>query len=140
MKQKFDELMARFCAAAKLPGMEAIANGAPFTCGDILFAINRDSKRTQDLIFIHADFGPASEELARPVYYTLLEENFISAMDPSGTFGLSPVTGNVVYITQMPLAGATIKTLWQTIVSLSERAQHWRRTQFLDDPALSSVS
>jgi len=138
MKHQFEKLIRDFCTAAMLPDAQQIMSGAPFDYDGILFGLSYDAKLEPDLMLIYVDFGATSSGIKGHVYHLLLEQNFISAMDTSdagsGTFGLSSSSGNVVFIKRFDLAGATASKLAKTIARLSQQAQLWRETQFLDEP------
>jgi hypothetical protein len=132
MEEHFKQLITNFCAAVNLAKPEDLIKGAGFAAGDVTFSLRYDRAAPETLL-IFTDFGAVPESGRSLILYTLLEENFITAIGSTGTFGLSSKTNNIVYIKQVKLDQLTPETLFKTIVSLADQAREWRETHYIHD-------
>lgn len=133
MKERYEQLVREFCSAIGFEAADKIIAGGPFEADGVEFALTYDSYATQDKVLIYTDFGPMPTHDNIAIYYALLEENFLHAMGRGGSFSLSSVTGNIVYIESLSLDDANPKTLYESFDRLSKEAKEWRVTHYIGD-------
>lgn len=133
MNTNYEQLIRKFCSAVRLPGVDNILAGAPFETGGVVFSLTHNAQAAPDCALIHADFGPLPERGKKTILYTLMEENFLAAMGPGGSFGISSLTGNVVYAEEFSIKGATPEKLYDRLEHLWTQATEWRESYFLYD-------
>jgi hypothetical protein len=132
MKENFEKLIMDFCAAVQLPEPVKIMDGAPFETNGVTFAL-RHEKAKPESVLVFTDFGPMPAKRKKLIYYTLLEENFITAIGSTGTFGMSSATRNIVYIEQLDISAMTVERLYEKLVQLAAQANDWRVTHYIGD-------
>lgn len=135
MKKRYEQLIEAFCSAASFGATDRIIAGDPFEADGMTFALAYDSHAMPGKVLIYTDFGPMPAHDNKAIYYSLLEENFLGAMGKGGSFSLSSVTGNIVYIESFSIDEATPKTLYEKLARLSKEAKEWRVTHYIGDVA-----
>jgi hypothetical protein len=140
MKQTFEQLIAE---ASKFMGCkepQRLIAGESLVMNDVGFAFIRHEDTDPDRIFLFASFGKVPIENQAAVLEALLEENHSVFNGHGAAFSISPVTGQVVYAHQVPIANTRPAELAATVRYLITIGTQWRETYFLDKPVTASGS
>ena len=87
-----------------------------------------------DRCFVYAEFGLAPQSdpaTLLQIHQTLLLRNFLDFTGKGPCFTVSPFTGKVVYIENVPLATTKADELGATLSHIATEAADWRKTYFL---------
>lgn len=126
MKQRFEELITAFCAAIDLPYPERMIDGTPFSMNQVVCSISFKSLPQNSLVLIHIDFGEATRDAEAVIFYALLRENFLNFSLKNCSFGISSVTGHIVFASSYSIDIMTPDSLLSALTALTWQAKLWR--------------
>ena len=132
MKTQFYELAKAFCAATQFEDVDYLVQGKSIDIDGIECALIYREEISEDTAFLHVDFGAPPHAQRAEIYQVLLEQNFIGFTGKGSSFAISPASGHVVYVEQLPLRKAVASEVADTFAHFAAKARAWREHHFLD--------
>lgn len=101
----------------------------------VAMVYNADYKK--DCAFVFTEFGrvPADQELV--ILRKLLDVNFLLYRGGAPTFTRDPASGNIMLLSEVPLAQATPAMTLHYLRQLVSQALQWRNDHYLEDDGAS---
>ncbi|MBC7502296.1 MAG: hypothetical protein H7315_17625 [Herminiimonas sp.] len=126
MKERFEKLITAFCAAIELPCPERMIGGTPFSMNQVVCSISCRSHGNDNLLLIHIDFGEVTKEAEAVIFYALLRDNFLDFSLKNCSFGISGLSGHIVYASSYSIDIMTPDSLLAALTTLTWQAKLWR--------------
>jgi hypothetical protein len=134
MATDYKDLITGVCAKTNCKEPERMLKGDPLNVNGVMITLLYREDAEPDRIFLHAEFGKVPDVYETEILEQLLLENHLSFDGNGPGFGLSPVTGKVIYTHYVSLKATTAQDLASRIVYIVNIAAKWRETYFLDQP------
>jgi len=93
-----------------------------------------------DRAFVFAGFGVVPADLELAALRKLLEINFILYQGNAPTFARDPDSGHIMFLGEIPLAGARADQVLFYMHEVAKQGREWRSNFFLGIPPLAATS
>lgn len=134
MREQFEKLVKELCTLTKLPDAKHVIDGGTMDVNGTTMGLIYNEQVANDRCFVYAEFGLAPQSdpaTLLQIHQTLLLRNFLDFTGKGPCFTVSPFTGKVVYIENVPLATTKADELGATLSHIATEAAYWRKTYFL---------
>lgn len=125
MSRQFKQLIEDLCKLVDMHDAQHLIHSGPFAVDGVVFTIARDWLAKTETLLLQGDCGLPEHDPAA-VYAALLQRNYTSFEHDGPQFGVSPVTGGIIYMERVKVAGLSAAALASTLAFVAEHARHWR--------------
>lgn len=131
---QFYHLVDEICQLALIPATAVRHDSPQLSVKGVDFSLRHLDGADEGTVLIHADFGPLPSRQREAILARLLDTNFhLSGSQQHSSFSRDERTDHVVFHGALPLASTRGENVLQLMGHLSEYAQAWRQTYFLDE-------
>ena len=131
MKEQFDAAMRALCEAEEIDQPSQLIDGASLDLHGVEFSFLYDEEVAAEALTLRTVFGTAPLRNETAIYQALLQQNHVGFAGNGPGFCVSPSSGQVLYLLQIPLQQATPDLLAATMLYFTGRVKEWQSTFFL---------
>lgn len=131
--ERYHKLIDEICEEAGIPDAQSMYQNCSLVVNDIGFTMAHMAFIKPETAILYADFGKPPTERRDLVLQRLMESNLLTYCESDApSFAYAAETGHVVLMTRLPLSSVTGENVIALMKYLTDYAQLWRETFFLN--------